>query len=436
MFYDEIQDIFQKLVNEAGEQGGSTLLNTSMRELNSLVASILKERWHELKSRKEKVMSPEENLPDTATSVGGGASSFETAGIPTTKWIPLWAVLTTVAIPAALMFMSPLAALILLLLNLGVNTGILSSFNDDLLYPLGFFISFSLTLATIQWLLLHNYLPRARSWFMATAGGLFLGGMLGIFGIIIFFSNVNLDPRWGMVVLLLPIGIVVGFTQWLVLRHILPNAIWIVAIDVAAACSLLLVGRSFSNLVELVIVPLLPGLITGLGLWILLSESKPANAREVEEPPKVTGQRSSRVVWIGRGLVSMVPMFFLCIWLYALSQLALAKNEGIYATVEEAVITRNSQGWGGAEVVRFEDVRASVNQHDGSQPHVWFGGARVYLDRVPKGWDRTEYSSGSYFLHVKEGWVHVPEGAFPEFIGWVMELYGLEGVNEWVAENG
>ena len=106
---------------------------------------------------------------------------------------------------------------------------------------------------------------------------------------------------------------------------------------------------------------------------------------------------------IGLGLAALIPMFFLCSWVYAASQLALAKNEGGYSTVEEAVIALNSQGWGGAEVVKLEDVRASVNQHDGFHPHFWFGGARVYLDRVPQGWDRTEYSAGSYFLHVKEG---------------------------------
>jgi hypothetical protein len=140
-------------------------------------------------------------------------------------------------------------------------------------------------------------------------------------------------------------------------------------------------------------------------------------------------------IGLGFGMVALVPMFFLCLWIYAATQLALAKNEGIYPTVEKAVIMRNSQGWGGAQVIKVEDVRASVNRHDGSQPHVWFGGARVYLDRVPRGWDRTEYSAGSYFIHVEGGWVHVPEGAFPEFIGWVMALYGMEGVNEWVVEN-
>jgi len=113
-FNDEIQDIFLKIMVEAEEQGGFGFLSTSMRELNYLVVSIIKERWHELKSRKEKVMTPEENLPDTAASGGGGASSIEVVGMPGWKWIPTWVVLTTAAIPAALILMVPLAALLLL----------------------------------------------------------------------------------------------------------------------------------------------------------------------------------------------------------------------------------------------------------------------------------------------------------------------------------
>ena len=433
MFNDEIQDIFLKIMIEAEEQGRLDYLNTSMRELKCLVASIIKERWHELKSRKEKVMTPEEKLPDTTASGGGGTSSLEVVGMHDLKWIPIWAVLTTAAIPAALILMAPLAALLLALLNVGVNTGILSSFNDDLLIGAGFFLSLSLTLATAQWLLLRKTLPNARSWFVATVGGLLLGGLLGT-KFITLSSNFSLYPILGFAVLLLPIGIAVGVAQWLVLRQILTNAYWIVAIDVAAACSLLLAGRSFNSLVEMLNVLLLPGLITGLGLWILLRDIQPGRSHDVVEPIIRIKRRSSWKAWTGLGVVVLVPAFFLCIWLYTISQLALAKNEGIYATAEEAVIAKNSQPRGGAEVVRLEDVRASINQHDGSQPHVWFGGATVYLDRVPQGWDRTQYSAGSYFIRVKEGWVHVSEGAFPEFMGWVMEFYGMEGVNEWLAE--
>ncbi len=77
------------------------------------------------------------------------------------------------------------------------------------------------------------------------------------------------------------------------------------------------------------------------------------------------------------------------VWLASCNlSIELAKNEGIYATAEEAVIAINSQGWGGAQVVKLEDVHAGPNSWDGSQPHVWFGSCRVYLDRVPKGFLR------------------------------------------------
>jgi hypothetical protein len=137
------------------------------------------------------------------------------------------------------------------------------------------------------------------------------------------------------------------------------------------------------------------------------------------------GSEKRRIAWVG--LAALVPLFFGCIWAYAASQLALAKNEGIYSTLEEAIIKRNSQGWGGARVVSIENVWAEPNSRN-AQPHVWFGGAEVYLDRIPQGGKRDHYSAGSFYLHSREGWVHVPEGAFPEFIGFVMELYNLEGV--------
>jgi hypothetical protein len=98
--------------------------------------------------------------------------------------------------------------------------------------------------------------------------------------------------------------------------------------------------------------------------------------------------------------------------------------------VEQAIIGNNSQGFSGAEVVRIENIRAEPNRPN-AQPHVWFGYATVYLDKVPQGYnsDHDHYLSGNYYIHVQEGWVFVGEGAFPEFIGWVMELYNMEGVN-------
>ena len=69
---------------------------------------------------------------------------------------------------------------------------------------------------------------------------------------------------------------------------------------------------------------------------------------------------------------------------------------------------------------RVEIITAGVNANDGSQPHVWFVRAWIFADQRPDGRPTERgYGGGSYFLRVKEGWVHVPEGAFPEFIGWV-----------------
>ena len=380
-------------------------------------------------------MITENNLHNAAVSKNGAASPLEMVRVPDWRWVLRWVVLTTVAIPTALLLMAPFAAILMLIFNLGVDVGIITSYDHGILNLAGFFIGFSLTLAATQWLLLRSYLPNVRGWFLATGIGLLFGGLLVGVGVAIL-SDAEVAPSWGTAMYLLLVGCAVGLAQWLILRRVLQNAFWIVVIDIAAACSILLAGRSITNILELLILLILPGGITGIGIWLLIRNSQPKEGYANLAPSAIIEKRSIPAIWIGLGLVALIPMFSVFIWIYAASQLALAKNEGIYSTVEEAVIIKNSQDWGGAEVLRLEDVRASVNQHDGSQPHVWFGGARVYLDRVPQGWDRTEYSSGSYYLHVKEGWVLVPEGAFPEFIGWVMELYGMEGVDEWIAENG
>jgi hypothetical protein len=34
---------------------------------------------------------------------------------------------------------------------------------------------------------------------------------------------------------------------------------------------------------------------------------------------------------------------------------------------------------------------------------------------------------GSFFLHVRDGWVHLGEGQLPQFVGWLMTFYGFQG---------
>jgi hypothetical protein len=322
-----------------------------------------------------------------------------------------------------------LAALFVGLINLGVEAGFWPSAKMFPAEGLGFLISLALTLSLVQWVLLRNFLPRARLWFLVTGSGILLGGL--VTGPVLLGSSAqNWDPFWIMAILLLSVGLVLGLAQWLYLRRFLPNAFWIIFIDVLAAGSILVAGRTYTSLAELAVF-VLPGAITGLGLWLLLGHAQPRMSSPVQmEASREDDRRLPRLARVGLGLAALVPLFFVCSWVYAASQLALAKNAGVYPTVEQAIIANNSHGFGGAEVIRIENVRAEPNRRD-AQPHVWFGYATVYLDKVPQGYnsDHDHYMSGNYYIHVKEGWVFVGEGAFPEFIGWVMELYKMEGVN-------
>ncbi|MBN2500639.1 MAG: hypothetical protein JXB38_07685 [Anaerolineales bacterium] len=432
-FRDEIEDVFLNVMDEAEIAGGYGLFKTSMLELRSLAISVIVERWHEFRSRKDGVMSPQEKLMEAVVLEGISLKS----GIPDKYWMPLWVIFTTIAFPIALLLTAPFAVLAYLTLNLGVNIGLWSDYDNTLLDVIGFCVGFSLTLAIIQWFLLRNYLPRARQWFLATGAGVLIGGISG--GIV----NMSISDAWkhpGLrgAIILLPIGCFLGVAHWLVLRRSLSNSHWIVPIDILGTCSLLLVGITLNNRLQALlylIVFILPGLITGGGLWYLFNQAQPevedaADEKKLEQAASLLTRGQKRVM-----LIALVPIFFLCSWIYAGSQLMLAKHEGIYPSAREGMIEKNSQGWGGAEVVSVEVVSARVNQHDGGQPHVWYVIADITLDRVPEGWDRSAYSGGSYFVHVKDGWVHLAEGTFPDFIGWVMQLYNMEGVNDWIAEN-
>ena len=426
-FSVEIRVVLEKRMREAEEYGGVTWLAVAFQEITQLVISILREGWHEVRMRKEKIMISENQLQEEAGDQGSGIPHLQPAGTPSVLWLAHWTLLVTTAIPVAFIAMAPLAVLFMWLINLGVQAGLWPAAQPSAAELLGSLFSFALVLASAQWYLLRRFLPKPGLWFTVTGAGVLLGAL--IVGLSLGRVSVqSWDPIWIMAAALPPFGLTLGLAQWLHLRHFLSNAFWIIPIDVLAAGSILLVGRSITSLVELMVL-LLPGVITGLGMLLLLSQ--PQSKPQYETPRKKhwkNNRRLPRLARMGIGVVTLVPLFFVCIWAYAASRLTLAKNEGIYATVEEAVIANNSQGFGGAEVVQIENVHASPSSRN-AQPHVWFGGATVYMDRVPAGYNWDHYSAGSYYIHVREGWVLMPEGAFPEFIGWVMELYNMEEVN-------
>jgi hypothetical protein len=127
------------------------------------------------------------------------------------------------------------------LINLGVDAGFWSTTQDSTVEGLGFLIGFALVLASVQWYLLRGFLPRAWLWFIATGAGVLLGGLA--IGLSLGRASVQTwDPILIMAAVLLPLGLALGLAQWLYLRRFLPNAFWIIFIDVLAAGSILLAG--------------------------------------------------------------------------------------------------------------------------------------------------------------------------------------------------
>ncbi len=100
-------------------------------------------------------------------------------------------------------------------------------------------------------------------------------------------------------------------------------------------------------------------------------------------------------------------------WLYTTIQLQLARARyGVYPTPEEGM---SALLWEGQH-----KIEAKYLKYSGPScvvvcsPHVWF----VHVAGSGRG-------GGAYFLHTKDGWVHMPESAFPDFIGLGMSLFGL-----------
>jgi hypothetical protein len=431
-FSAEIRTVFLQRMHEAYRVGGLAWFFTALQEMTALALSVSRECWYELWIRKEAEMDTQDLISKDTGSGGailqraGGPGSGRTQGL---WWVVSWILLTTVVFPAAIVVAPPFAALFLWMLNLGTNAGFWPSVDVSALIGLGFITGVALGMAASQALMLRRVLPRPGIWFALTAASIWLTGLSVWWSYLAKISE-SWDPFWVIAPVLLSIGLVLGLVQWLYLRRFLPRAIWIIPIDLLAAGSFLLlrpVISTFADLAAFLLTLALPGIITGLGIWLLFKPSPvilPVQTKTVRRK-----RRIQRIIWSGVMVVTIVPLFFFSLWAYAASHLALAKHEGVYPTVEEAVIGNLSQDFGDAHVVSISSVHAGPNDPYGP-PYIWFATARVTYDRVPQGQTRSQFLAGNFYIHVRDGWVFVSEGAFPGFIGSVMELYNMEGVRQ------
>lgn len=140
-------------------------------------------------------------------------------------------------------------------------------------------------------------------------------------------------------------------------------------------------------------------------------------------------RRNRNLRWglVGVGVLSLFACAFFP-WLYTTAQLGAAQARGVYETPEQGM--RAMLGASYSPDAQIRVLYAGPNSRDGSLSYLWYviaevrASARADGSRLGRnGCD----APGSFFLQTGEGWVHVPEGAFPEQIALWMKAYHLAG---------
>lgn len=118
-------------------------------------------------------------------------------------------------------------------------------------------------------------------------------------------------------------------------------------------------------------------------------------------------------------------------WIYTTLQLARYSSDGVFSAPEEGMLALIDKYYPPEREVKM--LYAGPNSPDGNKPHVWYVIAEVYAsfraDGSAIGKNGCD-APGSYFLQTKEGWVHIPEQAYPELIGFWMDVFDMAGAGE------
>jgi hypothetical protein len=148
-----------------------------------------------------------------------------------------------------------------------------------------------------------------------------------------------------------------------------------------------------------------------------------------------TNIMSGKRNWLVLGTILVVILACPALsWLYTSTALNMASKEGIYATPVEGAISNANRHY--CDIERVEIDHASTNSFDGSSPHVWYVIWTVYANhRAPCDlenpgeplYHKTYERGGGFYLNVKDGWIRMPEGMFPQFIGMWMSVFNLAG---------
>ena len=128
---------------------------------------------------------------------------------------------------------------------------------------------------------------------------------------------------------------------------------------------------------------------------------------------------------IALGIILAVIAFS---WVYTSVQLNNARSKGVYTTAEQGMLDMIDKHYPADRTVKI--IYAGTNSFDGRQPHIWYVIAEVHAasraDGSAMGHNGCD-APGLFYLQTREGWVFVPEGAFPRLVGFWMKIFDMAG---------
>ena len=133
-----------------------------------------------------------------------------------------------------------------------------------------------------------------------------------------------------------------------------------------------------------------------------------------------------------RWILIPLAISLLCIafaWIYTAAQLHAARAGGVYSSPEQGMIARAEKYYSADREIKI--LYAGTNSFDGTKPYIWYVIAEIHASARADGSQLGHNgcdAPGNFFLQTKDGnWVFVPEGAFPGFMGFWMEVFGWAG---------
>ena len=171
------------------------------------------------------------------------------------RWFfyPAWVALNTISVPIALGITWVFISLITKVVGDTIQVGGHTGPTEDYLVGPILILVLGLLTGFLQFLLLRRYLPRMGWWIAATTSGLLLGG-LGI-RLLIHTLLGDLDSMWFAVLIVVLVGGSLGLVQWVVLRQRVRHAAWWILANVLG-WGVLGLGWVGSSLSDQMIIPI------------------------------------------------------------------------------------------------------------------------------------------------------------------------------------